>query len=86
MYAAKGVGLAAPQIGIGKTIAVIDISNGEDPAAEARPDQSRDHRHAKATQKGEEGCLSIPGSASRSRRANKRDSSRAERQGRGVRD
>ncbi len=31
MYAAKGVGLAAPQIGIGKRIAVIDISNGEDP-------------------------------------------------------
>ena len=31
MYAAKGVGLAAPQIGIGK-IAVIDISNGENPA------------------------------------------------------
>ena len=32
MYAAKGVGLAAPQIGIGKKIAVIDISCGEDAA------------------------------------------------------
>ena len=32
MYAAKGVGLAAPQIGIGKRLAVIDISSGEDPA------------------------------------------------------
>ena len=31
MYAAKGVGLAAPQIGIGKRIAVIDCSNGERP-------------------------------------------------------
>ena len=31
MYAAKGVGLAAPQIGIGKKIAVIDTSNGERP-------------------------------------------------------
>ena len=29
MYAAKGVGLAAPQIGISKKIAVIDCSNGE---------------------------------------------------------
>ena len=29
MYAAKGVGLAAPQIGIGRKIAVIDTSNGE---------------------------------------------------------
>ena len=31
MYAAKGVGLAAPQIGISKKIAVIDCSNGENP-------------------------------------------------------
>ena len=32
MYAAKGVGLAAPQIGVGKRLAVIDITTGEDPA------------------------------------------------------
>ena len=32
MYAAKGVGLAAPQIGIAKRIAVIDVTSGEDPA------------------------------------------------------
>jgi hypothetical protein len=32
MYAAKGVGLAAPQIGFGKRLAVIDITTGEDPA------------------------------------------------------
>ena len=31
MYAAKGVGLAAPQIGFARRIAVIDISVGEDP-------------------------------------------------------
>ena len=31
MYAARGVGLAAPQIGISKRIAVIDTSTGEDP-------------------------------------------------------
>ena len=30
MYAAKGVGLAAPQIGIGKRIAVIDTTTGEE--------------------------------------------------------
>jgi len=30
MYAAKGVGLAAPQIGISKRIAVIDTTVGED--------------------------------------------------------
>jgi hypothetical protein len=32
MYAAKGVGLAAPQIGFSRKIAVIDVSNGEIPA------------------------------------------------------
>ena len=32
MYAARGVGLAAPQIGVGKRIAVIDLTTGEDPA------------------------------------------------------
>ena len=31
MYAAKGVGLAAPQIGFPRKIAVIDTSNREDP-------------------------------------------------------
>lgn len=33
MYAAHGVGLAAPQIGISKRIVVIDISFKEDPNA-----------------------------------------------------
>ena len=32
MYAAKGVGLAAPQIGFSRKIAVIDVSNAENPA------------------------------------------------------
>src|SRR4051794_28374341 len=30
MYAAKGVGLAAPQVGVRKQISVIDVSVGED--------------------------------------------------------
>src|SRR3990170_1070218 len=33
MYAAQGVGLAAPQIGISRRIAVIDITSGKDPKA-----------------------------------------------------
>ena len=33
MYAAHGVGLAAPQIGISKRLAVIDVTFNEDPAA-----------------------------------------------------
>jgi peptide deformylase len=59
MYAAKGVGLAAPQIGIGKRIAVIDVSTGEDPAQKIviiNPEIVR----KEGSQKSEEGCLSLP--------------------------
>src|ERR671913_1874489 len=60
MYAARGVGLAAPQIGISKRIAVIDTSNGEDPAAKLvliNPEILK----VEGAQTGEEGCLSVPG-------------------------
>ena len=60
MYAAKGVGLAAPQIGVSRRIAVIDCSVGEDPAQKIvliNPEII----HVEGKQKGEEGCLSIPG-------------------------
>ena len=60
MYAAKGVGLAAPQIGIGKKIAVIDVSNGANPTDKIvliNPNILR----VEGKQVGEEGCLSIPG-------------------------
>lgn len=60
MYAAKGVGLAAPQIGVGKKIAVIDTSNGErqeDKLVLINPRIV----HVEGKQEGEEGCLSIPG-------------------------
>ena len=59
MYAAKGVGLAAPQIGVGSRIAVIDISTAEDPAQKIvliNPEIIA----REGTQKSEEGCLSIP--------------------------
>lgn len=59
MYAAKGVGLAAPQIGFSRRIAVIDVSVSEDPAQKIiliNPEII----HVEGKQKGEEGCLSIP--------------------------
>ncbi len=59
MYAAKGVGLAAPQIGIGKRIAVIDVTFKEDPAAKLvliNPEII--HTEGRHTQS--EGCLSLP--------------------------
>jgi peptide deformylase len=60
MYAAKGVGLAAPQIGISRRIAVIDCSNGANPEekiALINPEIIK----VEGLQNGEEGCLSIPG-------------------------
>ena len=59
MYAAKGVGLAAPQIGIGRKIAVIDVSAGENPAEQLVLINPRIVK-TEGRQVGEEGCLSIP--------------------------
>src|ERR1044072_6066382 len=60
MYAAKGVGLAAPQIGIARKIAVIDCSNGENPDEKLVLINPK-ILHVEGKQVGEEGCLSIPG-------------------------
>ena len=68
MYAAKGVGLAAPQIGVSKKIAVIDVSNGENPDDKLviiNPTILK----IDGKQEGEEGCLSIPGFREQVRRA-----------------
>ena len=59
MYAAKGVGLAAPQIGVGKRVAVIDLSIGEDPKQKLvliNPEIVK----TEGSHKSEEGCLSLP--------------------------
>ncbi len=59
MYAAHGVGLAAPQIGIARRIAVIDVTFKEDPKAQLvliNPEIIHtEGRHSQS-----EGCLSIP--------------------------
>lgn len=60
MYAAPGVGLAAPQIGVPLRVIVVDVSVGERPGELIRlinpivVGTSGDQQH-------EEGCLSIPG-------------------------
>jgi len=59
MYAAHGVGLAAPQIGISKRIAVIDVTFNEEPDAKivlVNPEIV--HLEGRITSN--EGCLSIP--------------------------
>jgi peptide deformylase len=60
MYAAQGVGLAAPQIGLNLRMAVVDVTGGKNPEAKiilANPEII----HAEGEKREEEGCLSIPG-------------------------
>lgn len=60
MYEADGVGLAAPQIGILKRIAVIDVTQEQDsPIIMINPVVI----HEEGEQRGSEGCLSVPGKA-----------------------
>ena len=56
MYEAKGVGLAAPQVGILKQIVVIDVEDGNQYVL-INPEIIEE----KGSQTGEEGCLSLPG-------------------------
>lgn len=68
MYAYKGVGLAAPQVGVLQRLTVIDTSAGEDPDARLvliNPEIIS----LEGQQLGEEGCLSIPGFREDVRRA-----------------
>jgi peptide deformylase len=74
MYAAKGVGLAAPQVGLARKIAVIDTSVGEKPEDKLVLINPKILK-LEGKQTGEEGCLSIPGfreQVSRAKRATMR--------------
>ena len=60
MYAAPGIGLAAPQIGINLRLTVIDIAAGEEKGHQmvlVNPEITEQQ----GGEKGEEGCLSFPG-------------------------
>lgn len=60
MHAARGVGLAAPQIGLSKRLFVMDCSGGQRPEARValiNPEILR----VEGDQTGDEGCLSFPG-------------------------
>lgn len=62
MYAEKGIGLAAPQIGLSKRLIVVDVNGetGEELGAFALLNP-RIVESGTALDKHEEGCLSIPG-------------------------
>ena len=60
MYAAPGIGLAAPQVGVSLKIFVIDLSLGKDPTAlHAMINPQFIERDGMQLE--EEGCLSVPG-------------------------
>ena len=59
MYAANGVGLAAPQIGISKRLCVIDVTSGEKPESKlVLVNPVILNTEGKVVQ--DEGCLSLP--------------------------
>jgi len=60
MYAAPGVGLAAPQIGLNLRLIVIDVSSGKDPK-ELIVMANPEILEQEGEQREEEGCLSVPG-------------------------
>jgi len=60
MYAAPGVGLAAPQVGVPLRIFVVDVSVGRDPAG-LRVILNPEFVERDGMQLEEEGCLSVPG-------------------------
>ena len=70
MYEAHGVGLAAPQIGISKHLAVIDVTFKKDPHAKlvlVNPQIIR----TEGKQTEQEGCLSLPEFREKVTRANR---------------
>lgn len=60
MYAAPGIGLAAPQIGVPLRVFVIDLSVGRDPGA-LHTMVNPEFVERDGMQLEEEGCLSVPG-------------------------
>ena len=67
MYAAQGVGLAGPQIGLSLRLCVIDLTSGQDPKAKlvlANPVIVS----VEGQQAEDEGCLSLPDIRAKTRR------------------
>jgi peptide deformylase len=61
MYAAPGVGLAAPQIGVPLRIFIVDIATGDDQPSDLRVFINPEIVQAVGEVCSEEGCLSFPG-------------------------
>ena len=64
MYEKDGVGLAAPQVGVLRRVAVVDVGDG--PIVLINPEVLE----TSGSQTGEEGCLSLPGKSGQVTRPN----------------
>ena len=69
MYAAPGVGLAAPQIGVSQRIFIIDTASGEDEPSDLRVFINPEITRREGTTVFDEGCLSFPGAREEIERA-----------------
>ena len=61
MYAAEGIGLAAPQVGISSRVLVVDLRREEEPDARVALVNPSITWQSPETDRQPEGCLSIPG-------------------------
>jgi peptide deformylase len=61
MYHAEGIGLAAPQVGIGKRVMVVDLRREDEPEARVALVNPKVVWAGDDTDRQPEGCLSIPG-------------------------
>jgi len=61
MYAADGIGLAAPQVGISRRVLVVDLRREDQPDARVALVNPRVAWRSQETDRQPEGCLSIPG-------------------------
>ncbi len=61
MYAAEGIGLAAPQVGVSRRVVVLDVSPGDSEGGAAMVLINPELVGGEGEVVGEEGCLSLPG-------------------------
>lgn len=69
MYAAPGVGLAAPQIGVSKRLFIVDVATDDDEPSDLRVFINPEIVELHGETFFDEGCLSFPGAREEIRRA-----------------
>jgi peptide deformylase len=69
MYAAPGIGLAAPQVGVSKRVIVVDVSSMDEGLPGLIPLVNPEITQAEGETELEEGCLSLPGFTTMVKRA-----------------